>query len=613
MIADHVGLAVLVFRRGARDASYGIPPSGQELDRQPVCLTLHMPICLPPSRRPHGFFSGLFLVFSALHPSCRCSMGRPFFLNIARLWGVALLMLATCVLADVQDADDTNVGMFYTGLWVPDGDPNTFGKHDTWTNQSGASVVFDFIGTEISVFVTRRPVGTYLSNASFSIDGGPPTLWTTSDPVPAISYKNKVYTSPSLPPAQHRITVTNLGEIFWLDYMEYTVASVPPGGNPPAGTTSTSSTDVPSASSTDAPSTSSTDTQASSVAAAPAGTATSAPGARTSTAAPVTNTQTSSVSGVPAGTAAPATGTQSTAAPATDAHTDTQPSTSSIIAVPTGTAAPASATSSSSSSHTGVIVGIVVGVLGGIALLVSAIWWLRLRSQARQFALAATPFANTSRPDVYPPMTQRGMLPLPSSRHAPASEPGGYHDRLAPGDLVERAQSEPAGRSSSKHNTFFQAHEAPPHSVPYHSLYVPVSSPSSVSAGDTDIILEAIPEDQIRMSPGTGLAGSPSTPEMASARSVRSTWLPRALTFSSASQRSVSNATSPPVSRGPRYFRVLRQSRDGGVRIAGGRLGERDAQPWTPAAYDDALDVRSESSTMPPSYAQFASSSSGER
>lgn len=155
MIADHVGLAVLVFRRGARDASYGIPPSGQELDRQSSCLTLRMPICLPPSRRPHGFFSGGFLVFSTLHPSCRCSMGRPSFLNIARLWGVALLMLASRVLADVQDADDTNVGMFYTGLWVPDGDPNTFGKHDTWTNQSGASVVFDFIGKPDSVTPLR--------------------------------------------------------------------------------------------------------------------------------------------------------------------------------------------------------------------------------------------------------------------------------------------------------------------------------------------------------------------------------------------------------------------------------------------------------------------------
>ncbi|EIW52020.1 uncharacterized protein TRAVEDRAFT_40785 [Trametes versicolor FP-101664 SS1] len=536
---------------------------------------------------------------------------------MAQARGLAVLMLATRVLADVQDADDTNVGMFYTGLWVPDGDPNTFGKHDTWTNQSGASVVFDFIGTEISVFVTRRPVGTYLSNASFSIDGGPPTLWTTSDPVPAISYKNKVYTSPSLPPAQHRITVTNLGEIFWLDYMEYTIASTPPGGNPPPGTTTTSTSDASIESSTDisAPSVSvasvgtpTVGTPASATDARPPSTTSSAPG-----------TQSPSVSGAPAGTAAPTSDTRgSTAAPATDTHTDTQ--SSSVSAVPAGTAGSASASAtSSSSSHTGVIVGVVVGVLGGIALLISAIWWFRLRAQGRQLALAATPYADPSSrmaayPPREPPMTQRGMLPLlPSGRHAPASDPGGYYNRPALPHPVERAQSEPGGRSSSKHNTFFQAHEAPPRSIPYQGLYAPVSSPSSVSAGDTDIILEAIPEDQIRMSSSTGLASSPSTPEMASARSARSVWLPRALTFSSASQRSVPRATSPPpAAPGPRYFRVLRQSRDGGVRIAGGRLGELGAQPWTPAAYDDALDVRSEASTMPPSYAQFASAVSGE-
>lgn len=210
-------------------------------------------------------------------------------------------------------------------------------------------------------------------------------------------------------------------------------------------------------------------------------------------------------------------------------------------------------------------------------------------------------------------MTQRGLPRHPTRQYAPASDPGVYYDRPAPLTLLERPQSEPVGLSTSKHNTFFQAHEAPPHSIPYQGLYAPVSSPSSVSAGDTEIILEAIPEDQIRMSSSTGLASSPSTPEMASARSVRSVWLPRALTFSSASQRSVPRATSPPsAAPGPRYFRVVRQSRDGGVRIAGGRLGEHGAQPWTPAAYDDALDVRSEASTMPPSYAQFASASSGE-
>ncbi|KAI0634414.1 hypothetical protein C8Q77DRAFT_752795 [Trametes polyzona] len=162
--------------------------------------------------------------------------------RMSSLWRVIPLALFSLVFAEVLDADDTNVGMFYSGAWIPNGDPNAFGKHDTWTNQSGASVTFDFIGTQIRVFVTRRPVGTYLSNASFSIDGGPPTFWTTSDPVPAISYRNLVYTSRALLPAQHRITVTNLGAFFWLDYMEYTVPNTTSPGNGSSLGTGTSST-----------------------------------------------------------------------------------------------------------------------------------------------------------------------------------------------------------------------------------------------------------------------------------------------------------------------------------------------------------------------------------
>ena len=56
----------------------------------------------------------------------------------------------TLVRADEETADDVDAGMFYSGLWVPDGDPNTFGHHDTWTNQSGAAVNFNFIGKRLA-------------------------------------------------------------------------------------------------------------------------------------------------------------------------------------------------------------------------------------------------------------------------------------------------------------------------------------------------------------------------------------------------------------------------------------------------------------------------------
>ncbi|KAJ8463036.1 hypothetical protein ONZ51_g10513 [Trametes cubensis] len=565
-------------------------------------------------------------------------------------WVASFLWLAGCLGQTVKDADDTDPGMYYTGLWIPDGDPNTFGHHDTWTNQSGATVSFDFIGTQIKVFVTRRPVGTYLSKASFSIDGGAADIWETEDPVTAITYESLVYTSKTLSPVQHRITVTNLGVIFWLDYMEFTVATAPPGGNPPTSTTTPAQTQnsSPPANSATSPAKSTT---------SPTETPTNGGGGNQQS----SNSQThrSSPSPTSGGSASATSDTtlastsgSATGPGATSGGLESSSTTGDAWSSgdhgggtwPTGTSAPATGAASSSSSHTGMIVGIVVGVLGGLALLLSALWWLRMRKQAKQHALdslAATPFADPSpHPSVYfskdrppnspPAMTQRQMLPLPNNRYAPASDPGGTHPP----------------RNSSRS---FEPTRRLPHPVPYSDLSSNIIPPSAATAGHSllrpgEIILEAIPAEHLQIPPEAGgsRANAPSVPETIqpsvqshSTRAVpasRSAWFARALSLSSAryedpalasttspsmftdsayasSPVSPPSATSGSSSHRPLYFRVLRRSRDGGVRLAGGRPGSQDAQMWSPAVYDDVLEVLSESSTMPPSYAQYTHSS----
>ena len=76
-------------------------------------------------------------------------------------WPIILLCLylSSPTKADVETADDVDAGMLYSGLWVPDGAPNTFGHHDTWTNQSGAAVQFNFIG---AYFVFPSPTATHI-------------------------------------------------------------------------------------------------------------------------------------------------------------------------------------------------------------------------------------------------------------------------------------------------------------------------------------------------------------------------------------------------------------------------------------------------------------------
>ncbi|KAL7284886.1 hypothetical protein ACG7TL_002200 [Trametes sanguinea] len=521
------------------------------------------------------------------------------------LWVAPLMWAIASVNAQqVEDVDDTNPGMFYTGSWVPDGDPHTFGSHDTWTNQSGASVTFNFIGTQIKVFVTRRPVGTYLSNASFSIDGGPSEFWTTEDPVPAISYKNLVYTSKSLSPAQHKITVTNFGAVFWLDYMEYTVAS---GGNLPTSTTSPtnpspSPTNSEPQSTNSSPQVTPTQTNPTQSQTGSSNTA-SGNGSQTSRSIPAAPT---SGSGGKSATSGAATSSTSHG----DGYDGMSASGGGVSwsfskgwSSPTGMASPGNASSSTSSSRTGMVVGIVVGVLGGIALLLASLWWLRMRSQARQRALnslAATPFA--------------GQSPYPSA-YFTKDHPPMTPEQLATLHPYHLQNPDPAA------NQWILAQ----------------------ATGHGEIILEAIPAEHAEMLTGRGPASIPSVPETAqpsahshSTRNMppsRSAWLARALSLSSARYRdpglgsttgatstlsdttayasspvSAPSATSGSSSHRPLYFRVLRRSRDGGVRIAGGRPGARGSQMYTPAEYDDVLEVLSESSTMPPSYAQYSHS-----
>ncbi|KAI0349890.1 hypothetical protein OH77DRAFT_1499333 [Trametes cingulata] len=506
-----------------------------------------------------------------------------------------MFALLAPVLAQVEDVDDANPGMFYTGLWIPDGDPLTFGSHQAWTNQSGASVSFDFIGTQIKLFVSRRPVGTYLSNASFSIDGGTPAFWTTSEPVDTLSYRNLVYTSRSLSPTQHRVTVTNFGAFFWFDYMEFTVASQPPGGNP-----TTEATPRVSASST------ANTTQA------PASTSTSI--TSVSTSAPIAH-ETSSTTSV------------------------TQ--TSAVVSI---TAA------AGKSSHTGMIVGIVVGVLGGMALLFAALWWLRMRVQARRAAESSTitPFGASDHPLAVPspsaalsgkdrspgsasPMAQYGALPLPTVPYTPALEHGesGYPSTTR--YSATRPYDEPEDPHVTKQLALFRAHEASPNPIPYRELSTCVLEPAHARAADPELLLEAIPAERV-LPPGddSEAADVSGAPEMAPpstgaqpSRTMpvsRPSWLTRALLMSSSSTRnhgtpnttptqsSTARASSSDSAAGPTpgsssyrppYLCAFRRSRDGGIRLAGGRPDEQNAQMWTPAAYDDVVAALSSSSRCP--------------
>ncbi|RDX46645.1 hypothetical protein OH76DRAFT_825084 [Lentinus brumalis] len=477
------------------------------------------------------------------------------------------------VLAGTATADDTDAGMVYSGLWVPDGDPNTFGHHDTWTNQSGASVGFDFIGTQIQVFATRRPAGTYLTNVSFSIDGGPPTQWVTSDFVPEITYQNLVYTSPSLPATQHYIIITNFGEIFWLDYVMFTTADSLPGGGGGGGgvSSSTSTSTFTSITSSKVLPTSSSESLRSSAHSATVNSqsdATTNTSSSSSTTEPST-TPTSSSSAVSAGS--DSISTDGAPLSVTPTQSSTDGGTGTALAVPANA-------SSGSSSHTPIIIGVVVGVVGLIALLLATLWWLRMRSRPREQSVPEMSFA--SAPELGLPTSHsskdRSALSSPQTPHSGVP-------LLVAGDVRNADSASPADPAGH------------------------------VAASEANVLLhpEKLRQDEGSSARVSGLSSSLSSSVPGAQRPVPSAPEPRTSSTSALlngtadglrssfadSSASGSYATTSGASQGP-TVRMVRYSRDAGIRLAGGPLREADSQEWTPVEFDEV-------ETLPPSYAHI--------
>lgn len=64
--------------------------------------------------------------------------------------------------------------------------------------------------------------GDTISSSSYTIDGGTPTI-VSLPVVTAITYAINFYTSNQLSNSDHTLTIKNLGNFFWLDYLEVTV------------------------------------------------------------------------------------------------------------------------------------------------------------------------------------------------------------------------------------------------------------------------------------------------------------------------------------------------------------------------------------------------------
>ncbi|KAF9553928.1 hypothetical protein CPC08DRAFT_713347 [Agrocybe pediades] len=144
---------------------------------------------------------------------------------------------------EVVTIDDRDPRIVYSGTWTLAGRPFVeFNGSTTLSMDKGATATFNFSGaSSISVWGTIGE-DTLPPQSSYSIDGGPPVLYTAH--IESSNQYQVNFFFASVSPAQHSLVITTLvdGAQFWLDYIQLnSIQTVPSDSTLPNPTSKSSS------------------------------------------------------------------------------------------------------------------------------------------------------------------------------------------------------------------------------------------------------------------------------------------------------------------------------------------------------------------------------------
>ncbi|KAI0676370.1 hypothetical protein C8Q78DRAFT_15782 [Trametes maxima] len=145
---------------------------------------------------------------------------------VARL-GHALgfvLSLAPVSRATIVTVDDADPRMQYAGAWmhstVDDSQQLAYLGTLAYTNTSGATATLHFEGSAVVVVGAFGPAGTFAMRSQYTLDGGVPTLFVPPSEVDVPIPRRLFFASGELPFGAHVLAIENLGEQFWLDFIQ---------------------------------------------------------------------------------------------------------------------------------------------------------------------------------------------------------------------------------------------------------------------------------------------------------------------------------------------------------------------------------------------------------
>ncbi|KAF9458121.1 hypothetical protein BDZ94DRAFT_146921 [Collybia nuda] len=158
---------------------------------------------------------------------------------------------------NVQQIDDTDTRIRYSGRWEAAGNPDEYNMTTHGTNSAGAQAEFVFNGTSVAVYGTIEAKSDSIFSAvsMYTIDGSSPTP-NVGMPGNNILYNQLLYRSLNLADGQHTLIITSTlggGSMLWLDYLQVVPSRTSPSISAVALPSSPFSTSVRTSGSLDLP------------------------------------------------------------------------------------------------------------------------------------------------------------------------------------------------------------------------------------------------------------------------------------------------------------------------------------------------------------------------
>ncbi|KAI0708219.1 hypothetical protein C8Q76DRAFT_799515 [Earliella scabrosa] len=128
--------------------------------------------------------------------------------------------------------DDSDSRILYTGSWVknPIDDPENFNYAGSlsFTNISTAIATFSFEGAEqVAVYGSFPVAGTFVMKSQYDLDGKTVATFMPPGTITKSAYRQPFFSLGSLSTGKHTLVITNLGNAFYLDYIQLHMASLP--------------------------------------------------------------------------------------------------------------------------------------------------------------------------------------------------------------------------------------------------------------------------------------------------------------------------------------------------------------------------------------------------